>query len=149
LLLPQEVKALGPEQAIIFYEGLKPIRCRKIRYFTDRRFKARLFPPPTRAAPRVANSAIGIPTVPKVSTDLSNNMTSPAESAEPDASLGGGEAVDMVREATVEDIDRLESLTLEDFAADFDKVKLPDSEKLTEQELTAAVGSFLTTLRER
>ncbi len=76
-------------------------------------------------------------------------MTSPAESAEPDASLGGGKAVDRVREATVEDIDRLESLTLEDFAADFDKVKLPDSEKLTEQELTAAVDSFLATLRER
>jgi type IV secretion system protein VirD4 len=149
LLLPQEVKALGPEQAIIFYEGLKPIRCRKIRYFTDRRFKARLFPPPTRAAPRAAHSADRIPTAPNVPTDPSNNMTSLAESAEPDVSLGGGEAVGMVRDATVEDIDRLESLTLDDFAADFDRVKLPDSEKLTEQELTAAVDSFLATLRER
>src|SRR3989440_5532816 len=46
LLLPQEVKALGPEEAIIFYEGLRPIRGRKIRYYQDRRFIARLLPPP-------------------------------------------------------------------------------------------------------
>ena len=51
LLLPQEVKALGAEEAIIFYEGLRPIRCKKIRYFQDRRFTARLLPPPERAAP--------------------------------------------------------------------------------------------------
>ena len=46
LLLPQEVKELGTEEAIIFYEGLRPIRCRKIRYFEDARFRARLLPPP-------------------------------------------------------------------------------------------------------
>src|SRR5580658_2206315 len=46
LLLPQEIKELGPEEAIIFYEGLRPIRCRKIRYFTDRRFRKRLRPAP-------------------------------------------------------------------------------------------------------
>src|SRR6266699_7116506 len=42
LLLPQEVKELGPEEAILFYEGLRPIRCRKIRYYRDRRFRSRL-----------------------------------------------------------------------------------------------------------
>ena len=42
LLLPQEVKELGPDEAIVFLEGLRPIRCRKIRYFEDRRFRARL-----------------------------------------------------------------------------------------------------------
>src|SRR5690606_22847516 len=36
LLLPQEVKALGADQAIVFYEGLLPIRCKKVRYFEDR-----------------------------------------------------------------------------------------------------------------
>src|SRR6202041_445859 len=51
LLLPQEVKALGAEEAIIFYEGLRPIRCKKIRYFQDHRFTTRLMPPPERAAP--------------------------------------------------------------------------------------------------
>lgn len=46
LLLPQELKELGSEQAIVFYEGLRPIHCRKIRYFRDRRFRVRLLPPP-------------------------------------------------------------------------------------------------------
>ena len=45
-LLPQEVKELGSEQAIVLYEGLRPIRSRKIRYFRDRRFRDRLLPAP-------------------------------------------------------------------------------------------------------
>jgi len=148
LLLPQEVKTLGPDQAIIFYEGLKPIKCRKIRYFTDPRFEARLLPPPRRAAPQAAPSVAVTSADTEVPTDLSQVTATSEESVTSEASLGDGEAVSKVREATVEDIDRLESLTLDDFAADFDKVKLPDHEKLTEQELSAAVDSFLATLRE-
>jgi type IV secretion system protein VirD4 len=149
LLLPQEVKALGSEEAIIFYEGLRPIRCRKIRYYQDRRFIARLLPPPERAAPE-------------------GSATAPASRAEPNAIEGTeargttAEPVDSVprsprpelrvvtREATVADLSRLESLTLEDFAVDFGRVQLPEKgsgERLTSQELQAAVESFLETLR--
>src|SRR5205823_313655 len=39
LLLPQEVKELGSERCIVFYEGLRPIRCKKVRYFRDKRFR--------------------------------------------------------------------------------------------------------------
>jgi type IV secretion system protein VirD4 len=149
LLLPQEVKALGSEEAIIFYEGLRPIRCSKIRYYQDRRFIARLRPPPERAAPE-------------------GSATAPASRAEPNAIEGTeargttAEPVDSVprsprpelrvvtREATVADLSRLESLTLEDFAVDFGRVQLPEKgsgERLTSQELQAAVESFLETLR--
>jgi type IV secretion system protein VirD4 len=149
LLLPQEVKALGPEQAIVFYEGLNPIRCRKIRYFTDPRFKARLLPPPAQAAPRPLKRA-----------DTPTDAAEPSVDADPMAALAagpgaasgcieGGEVAEAVREATVEDIDRLETLTLEDFAVDFTQVKLPEGEKLTEQQLNTAVESFLATLRVR
>ena len=51
LMLPQEVKEMGTEQVLIFYEGLRPIRCRKIRYYRDRRFRARVLPPPATATP--------------------------------------------------------------------------------------------------
>jgi type IV secretion system protein VirD4 len=149
LLLPQEVKALGPEQAIVFYEGLKPIRCRKIRYFTDRRFKARLLPPPPQAAPRASEMPDAPAAAAEPSADADPIAALRAESVVATASLEGGEVAEVVREATVEDIDRMETLTLDDFAVDFDRVKLPESEKLTEQELSAAVESFLTTLRER
>src|ERR1700733_10444985 len=135
LLLPQEVKALGPEEAIIFYEGLRPIRCKKIRYFQDHRFTARLLPPPERAAPSLpAPSETPVAADPLVETP----PTSPAlaESRQREAP----EVLPATREATVADIDRLESLTLEDFAVDFDRVKIPqkaEGERLTWEEINA------------
>lgn len=146
LLLPQEVKALGNEQAIIFYEGLKPIQCRKIRYFSDRQFKARLCPPPTRAVPRMEG---------KSSVLIENSFPDVAENAivgemASDTSLEQAPTgAQSTRDATLDDIEHIDSLTLEDFAVDFDKVQFPDSGKLTEQELNTAAESFLSTLCER
>ena len=132
LLLPQEVKELGNDHQIIFYEGLRPIRCRKIRYFEDPRFKARLFPPPAR--PLVA--------------PLSTHPVGPSA----DAAVAPSGAFDSVasatREATIDDINRIDSLTLEDFAADFSQVKFPESGPLTDDDLKGAVASFITSLRE-
>jgi hypothetical protein len=53
-----------------------------------------------------------------------------------------------VREATLQDIDNLQTLTLDDFAADFSAVKLPGG-PLSEGDLSQAVDSFLDSLRER
>src|SRR5690606_11347578 len=45
LMLPQELKALGPRKEIILYEGLPhPVKCDKIRYYEDRYFIRRLLP---------------------------------------------------------------------------------------------------------
>lgn len=51
LMLPQEIKELGRDYEILIYEGLRPVLAKKTRYFEDRRFRARLMPPPARAAP--------------------------------------------------------------------------------------------------
>jgi type IV secretion system protein VirD4 len=141
LLLPQEVKALGTANALIFYEGLSPIRCRKIRYFEDARFRARLLPPPV-----VAPAPIEAP-VPVVPGG-GGSVESAAEPA------SGGEIREakkaVFREATMEDIDRLESLTLEDFAAPLGEIELPakaEGERLTAEEMNAAVEQFLQTLQ--
>ena len=48
LLLPQEVKALPAREALVFYEGLRPIRCAKIQYFKDPILKKRVRVPPAR-----------------------------------------------------------------------------------------------------
>lgn len=136
LLLPQEVKELGTEESLIFFEGLRPIRCRKIRYYEDGRFRARLLPPP-----KVA----GIARNPR--------ETPPATVTDPDVkmTLGpGGDAAGVTRTATVDDLERIENLTLEDFAVDFSKVEVPDAppgERLTEQQLNGAVEGFLATLK--
>jgi type IV secretion system protein VirD4 len=45
LMLPQELKAMGPEKQILLYEGLaNPVLCRKIRYYRDGYFTRRLRP---------------------------------------------------------------------------------------------------------
>jgi predicted methyltransferase MtxX (methanogen marker protein 4) len=52
----------------------------------------------------------------------------------------------------VDDIDRLESLTLEDFDVDLSRVKIPEKapgERLTSEELNTAVDGFLESLKTR
>jgi type IV secretion system protein VirD4 len=134
LLLPQEVKALGSEQAIVFYEGLRPIRCRKIRYFEDPRFTSRLLP-----APEVRQQ--------KTAEAQPPSGNAPDAGLAPAEPLHSAEAIE--REATADDIERIESLTLEDFAADFSAVDLPTEGRMSEDQMKDAVESFLDTLRER
>jgi hypothetical protein len=57
-----------------------------------------------------------------------------------------------VRDATAEDIARLDSLTLDDFDADFSAVRVPekaDGERLTHKELREAADDFLASLQAR
>ena len=50
----------------------------------------------------------------------------------------------------MEDIERIESLTLEDFETDFSKVKIPDHEgPVSVDELHAAAERFVDALREQ
>jgi type IV secretion system protein VirD4 len=45
LMLPQELKAMGADKEVFFYEGIPhPVMCRKIRYYEDKYFTARLLP---------------------------------------------------------------------------------------------------------
>jgi type IV secretion system protein VirD4 len=146
LLLPQEVKELGTEEAIVFYEGLRPIRCRKIRYFTDPRFRKRLLPPPPaplppgRTGPVSAPAALEPPSAGSCNEALGTPDTATA------AAQPRKEDV-VIREGTVEDIERIDSLTLEDFATDFSKVRIPDKEgPLSDGEMKVAVDTFLSSI---
>jgi len=141
LLLPQEVKELGGEEAIVFYEGLRPIRCRKIRYFADRAFRQRLVPPPSVPVP-AGDSSQTIPSAASASTD-----DSPVALATVTPPLPAPPPV-MTRDGTAEDVERLDSLTLEDFAADVSKLPVPEKDgPLTESELKGAVEGFLESLK--
>jgi len=46
LLTPGEVMQLPPDEAIVLVSGLQPVRAKKFRYYEDRRFAARILPPP-------------------------------------------------------------------------------------------------------
>ena len=56
------------------------------------------------------------------------------------------------REANPKDIERIDSLTLEDFDLDLSRIEIPEKaegERLTDHEMHAAVESFLSSLKER
>jgi type IV secretion system protein VirD4 len=131
LLLPQEVKELGRDSELLLYEGLRPILAKKNRYYQDPLFKKRLFPPPKQTAP--ARPASAAPEQPPVPTpeELVNE-------------------VPRTRAATMEDIERIDELQLEDFDVDFSKVVLPEKapgERMTAQEMDVAVESFIAGLK--
>src|SRR5580658_1250285 len=50
LLTPGEVMQLPPDEEIVMVSGHPPVRAKKLRYFQDRNFTTRLFPPPVLAA---------------------------------------------------------------------------------------------------
>jgi type IV secretion system protein VirD4 len=143
LMLPQEVKEIGNDKALIFYEGLRPIRCKKIRYYADRRFRRRRLPPPARATPFPRKSTpTPTPHAPMTAampaTVASEALT--AEARSPETAL--------MHVATVDDIERLESITIDDFGEHLKNLKFEHaSERPTESELDADVDRFLDALR--
>ena len=142
LLLPQEVKELGKEEAIVFYEGLRPIRCRKIRYFTDRRFRVRLLPAPGCAVPQ-GSSAPPRPTPVPDSVTPTADKPGLMEIPRPEPLES-----EMTRDATPEDIQRIDSLTLDDFAVEFPKLpEAGEDGRLSESEMAGAVDAFLSSLK--
>jgi type IV secretion system protein VirD4 len=134
LMLPQEVRDLGTRREIVFVEGVPPILCRKIRYYQLPVLRRRVLPPPE--VPAIE------PLPPR--RDEENVVASPAPHA--------ASRTPATREATLEDIEHLEKLTLEDFAAPLAEVAIPEKapgERLTHEELQSAVDSFLSTLQQR
>ncbi|WP_260929685.1 conjugal transfer protein TraG [Novosphingobium sp. 9] len=50
LLTPGEVMQLADDEEIVMLAGARPVRAKKVRYFEDRRFAARILPPPRQAS---------------------------------------------------------------------------------------------------
>jgi type IV secretion system protein VirD4 len=142
LLLPQEVKEIGSDRALIFYEGLRPIRCKKIRYYKDSRFRRRLHASPGQATPVPRKGTSAAPSGPIFA----------APSASP-----GGEAMAVeanvpvttrVHDAVQEDIERLDSIMIEEFSDRLQGLKFEHAgDRPTESELDADVDRFLAALR--
>ncbi len=119
----------------MFVENVRPIRCRKIRYFADRRFRARLLPPPDRPAA----------TKPSASVPYRRPKAAP--------SSDGGDALSVVPDpaqmpaATLADIERIESLTLSDFPQVKDLNFEHRADRPTPSEFQADVEKFLGAMR--
>lgn len=148
LLLPQEIKELGRDREILIYEGLRPILATKNRYFQDRRLRARLFPAPPSASPH--------PVPPQPASAIDDGACVSQGEASIEQSIAPSDLAHSrklrTRPATTDDLERIDLLTLDDFAVDWSRVEIPDKpegERLTSEELNRAVESFLATIRER
>lgn len=151
LLLPQEVKELGNDAALIFYEGLRPIRCQKLRYYQERGFTQRLMPPPVQPIAPDATLRSAAKEAPAAALDAVAAEGRPAEPQRPQEQNANASPERLVeapeeaspREPTVEDLTRLESLRLADFPGNYEHVTVPEDRVATESEIQAAVDQFL------
>ena len=151
LLLPQEVKEIGNDKALIFYEGVRPIRCKKIRYYADRRFRRRLLPPPAHATPFPRKNT---PVPPHASRPTAGNVSAlaPADGesliAEPSVPVTTLPATIATHSASVQDIEHLNSLMIEDFDERLQNVKFEQAgDRPTESELGIDVTRFFDAIR--
>jgi type IV secretion system protein VirD4 len=53
LLMPGDVRELPYDTQIVFVTGHPPLRCRKVKHYADRLFKARMLPPPEQTPGRI------------------------------------------------------------------------------------------------
>jgi type IV secretion system protein VirD4 len=153
LMLPQEVRSLGKAKEIVFTEDTPPILCRKIRYYRVPALRNRIRKPP--AVPAIElrrddahphREAAAEPVRPGEST-VSGALDAGSGVPHEAPASRGTDTSPRVHEATVDDVDHADTLTLEDFETDFSHVEIPEHEgQLTPQELDTAVTNFLDTL---
>ena len=140
LLLPQEVKEMGAEQEIIFYENLRPVRARKIRYYSDKRFTSRLKPALTVKALDMSKAA-------RARTDdhfamWQQYVVQGTRVHDPSLRVVHTSA----QPAPANVVVGVVPATDETFSLDFSHVVIPDGPPLTPEQLSIAVDAFLNDL---
>lgn len=136
LMLPQEIKEMGPNRMLLFYEGLRPVLGERIYYYRDKLFARRELPPPL--VPKLDIRAVKrVPLPPIEREDAATNWIEarPATLAES-------------RPVVAADVPHLDKLGLEDFSLNFDDIQIPKGRPLTDAEVKHAVDGFLATLAE-
>ncbi|OAI00904.1 hypothetical protein A1353_19025 [Methylomonas methanica] len=120
LLMPQEVKEIGEDKEIIIFEGIRPILAEKIIYYKDRHFKKRLLKAPT---------VKRIEPVIRAIEEIYSAMEADDESS--------------YRPVTIEELEKFDSLSLDDFAIDTDYILQTTDQPMTAEDLKAAAQRYL------
>ena len=143
LLLPQEVKELGPDRMILFYEGLRPVLAHRILYFRDRSFAPRELPPPPVPKLNVDKPGGVATTVPAAMLDDRKDTSGTGPESLSNATPPDGGAAPTARQAgTVASNVLNDDLKLDDFSFDFDDVEIP-TEKLSDEDLKRHADEFM------
>jgi len=148
LMLPQEVRSLGKSKEIVFTEDTPPILCRKIRYYRVPALRNRIRKPPVVPAIELRrDGAHPHREVTAEPVEPADSVTSTLAAAESHTAREVPHTELRVHEASVDDVDRADTLTLEDYETDFSSVEIPEHDgPLTPPELDAAVTNFMDTL---
>ncbi len=87
LMMPQELIQMDPGQLIVLRAGMPPVRGRKIQYWREKAFKARVVAPPAVAAHPGIGTAGSVPPTPPIGSgaprqdDLTLDLVAPALAA--------------------------------------------------------------------
>jgi type IV secretion system protein VirD4 len=140
LLLPQEVKELGADRMILFYEGLRPVLADRVYYFRDKYLAKRELPPPAVPILRIAKTNGQLPGA-RASGPRSTAAGNPAWNAAEDAAAGSDESCKEFSEMAADEVLR-DELRLEDFSFDFDDEQIP-KEKLSDADMKLRADEFM------
>ena len=144
LLLPQEVKELGPRRMILFYEGLRPVLAHRIFYFRDRLFARRELPPPPVPKLAVDRSTRAIAAAQNPAVDVDGDAAAGNPGSSTDATRPSGGSALKGGSTMASDVLNGD-LKLDDFSFDFDDVQIPTA-KLSEEEMKRRADAFMARL---
>lgn len=131
LLLPQEVMQLNQDQQIILLENMPPIKCKKIIWYSDPLFR-------NRGNQRDKINFLA-PNVPKISI---NTGRPPIEFSP--INISDDEKTTVERPITVDDIENIDNLDLDDFSCDFSAIEIPEGD-ISDEEMSKLAETFLST----
>ncbi|WP_213956781.1 MULTISPECIES: type IV secretory system conjugative DNA transfer family protein [unclassified Variovorax] len=142
LLLPPEVKELGADWLILFYEGLRPVLAHRVFYFRDKYFARRELPPPEVPKLEIAKPSNSRP--PTAAPASRNDSRAKRPQSSSSTAHATSKETKEVPEMQV-DPARLDELNLDDFSLDFDDVVIPKG-GWTDAEVQAAADRFVSQL---
>lgn len=139
LMLPQELQRMPQDQQIIQLEGVRPIKCQKIRYYNEPVFINRL----KLVSPTLARLGTKLPT----EQQLQDAWSSGELSAEvPTVNVDLFEARQHNRTRPVMAADVSGGVELDTIAADFSDINSPESDPMTDEDVSSMVDKFFNAL---
>lgn len=131
LLLPQEVMRLTQDQQIILLETIPPIKCKKIKWYSDPLFRNR--------GNQRDKTHFPAPKVPRIRI---NTDKEPIEFSSINLSDDDKTATTVERPITIGDIENIDNLDLDDFSCDFSAIEIPEGD-ISDEEMSNLAETFL------
>lgn len=141
VLLPQEVRDIGKRASLLFIENCRPILCRKITWYTDKVFASR----GNNLAKNIINYPCPEPPTIKITKNKGEIDYSGIEALKEKNTTPKEQIVE--RPITMDDLEKIDDMDLNDFSIDFSGVEIPKRE-IGEEELNELTDVFMERFKE-